>query len=381
MNYKLTLRVAIFIFTFFIFGCTQKPNKNEAWIEGKLAGESFPYIIIEELTPNGIQKIDSVAVINNKFSAKLPIDEIGFYFLRFSSTNFISIILEPGTILKLESHADSLAYPTKISGSPENAKMLELNHKLDDCYRTTDSLSKIFKQYQNTEQFDSVKQTIDTAYSRMFNEHKKWLETFITQNQSSITTIVAFYQTIGRRSFFNAADDFLIMQSIDSNLQKQMPKNKHVVKFHSLYLDQKVLEDQRWKSEELLQEGKILPQIILPDKKNETVDVLQVKSNKKLIFFWNIQSLIDHPDRTLLKSGLNGYKVIAISFEQEIDLWRKYTLKEFPAFIHLIEYKGMESSLARTFNLTNKNLPFYVIVDKNNRIIGKGKSLNTLINK
>ncbi len=376
---KIKITLSILLLIACLASCNNKPKENEVWIEGEITGESFPWIIIEELTPNGVQKIDSVAVINQKFNAKIKVDEIGFYFLRRSANNFISIVLEPGTIFKIKAPADSLGYPTEIVGSSENNKMLELNHKLDDCYRVTDSLSKIFKEYQYSEKFDSVKITIDTAYYQMFNAHKIWLETFIQNNPTSITTIVAFYQTIGRRSFFNAKEDFSVMESIDKNLQLKMPNNKHVAKFHALFLEQKIFEDQRLKSEIALEKGKILPNIELPNSKDELIDVSKIKAPRKLILFWNIQSLVDHSDRGLIKSALQGYKVIAISFEQQYELWQNYAPKEYPNFVHLIDLKGLQGFTAQTFNITNTNIPFYVIVDGENRIIASGKSLKELL--
>lgn len=371
--------IALILLMILANSCTNKPKGNEVWIEGTLTGESFSRIVVEELTPEGIQKIDSVSVINNKFNVKLNVEESGFYFLRFSSNNFISLILEPGSVVKITAPADSLGYPSEITGCDENLKMLELNHKLDGCYRVTDSLSKIFKEYQDTDQFDSVKANIDSAYYDMFYSHKAWLQEYIQKNSSSLTAIVAFYQTLGRRSFFTPGEDFGMMALIDKNLQKRFPQNKHVVKFHALFLEQKVLEDQRLKAEAALEERKVLPSIVLPDHKKVEVDVAKVVAPRKLIFFWNIKSLVDHPDRGLIKQGLNGYKVVAISFEDQYDLWQEFAIKEYPKFIHLIDGNGLRGSIAQMFNITETNIPYFILVDAQNRVLAKGKSLKEVL--
>jgi hypothetical protein len=61
MKHKITSSLAVLLFILLAISCTRKPKQNEVWIEGELTGEYFPWIIIEELTPNGVQKIDSVA--------------------------------------------------------------------------------------------------------------------------------------------------------------------------------------------------------------------------------------------------------------------------------------------------------------------------------
>lgn len=379
MKNKIKTSLVLIFVMIIVNSCTNKPKADEVIIEGKLMGESFSQIVVEELTPDGVQKIDSVSVINNKFNIKLKVVETGFYFLRFSSTNFLSLILEPGSLIKIVAPADSLGYPTEITGCDENLKMLELNHRLDGCYRVTDSLSKIFEKYQGTELFDSVKVTIDSAYYDMFYSHKAWLQEYIHKNSASITTIVAFYQTLGRRSFFRSEDDFGIMQAIDNNLQKRYPKNKHVAKFHQLFLNQKVFEDQRLKAEALLENGKQLPLIVLPNEKGEKMDVSKMVAPQKLILFWNIKSLVDHPDKVLIKNGLNKYKVVAVSFDYQQEIWLGYAPKEYPRFTHLIDSDGLQGLLARTFNITETNIPYFILVDQKNQILSKGTSLKEVL--
>ncbi len=379
MKNRIKISIVLIFLILIMNSCTNKPKENEVIIEGKLIGNSFSQIVVEELTPEGVVKIDSVSIINNKFNLKLKVEETGFYFLRISSSNFISLILEPGSFVKIVAPADSLGYPSEITGCDENLKMLELNHRLDGCYKVTDSLSKIFKEYQNTDLFDSVKITIDTAYYEMFYAHKAWLQEYIQKNASSLTSIVAFYQTLGRRSFFKADEDFGMMQVIDQNLQKRYPKNKHVAKFHQLYLDQKVFEDQRMKAEALLEIGKPLPSIVLKNANDLELDVAKINAPRKLIMFWNIKSLVDHPDRLLIKQGLNRFNVVAVSFDEQQDLWKSYAPKEFPRFTHLIDPNGLNGSLARLFNITATNIPFFIIVDGQNKIMSKGNLLKEVL--
>jgi len=362
-----------------VTSCNTSPKADEAWIEGALTGNSFSQIVLEELTPDGIQKIDSAAVIHDKFKFKVHVQEPGFYFLRFSTNNFISIVLEPGNKLLIKAPADSLGYPTELTGSPENQLLLELNHKLDGCYKTTDSLSKIFKEYQDTDQFDSVKTTIDSAYYQMFNAHKSWLESYIGTHPGSLTTIVAFYQTLGRRSFFSSEDDYETMKIVDQNLMKSFPKNKHAVKFHTLFLNQKVFADQAATVDSMLEVGNPMPSISLPNSKQKSVDVTQIPAPQKLLVFWNIQSMVDNPDKAELDRLMNRMRTVGISFDEDLEIWKSFINKEFKNFTHVIDVRGLQGEVAHKFNITATNIPYYILLDRQNRVIRHGKNLKTVV--
>ena len=361
-----------------VSSCNTSPKDDEAWIEGTLTGNSFSQIILEELTPDGIQKIDSAAVIHNKFKFKVPVQEAGFYFLRFSTNNFISIVLQPGDKLSIKAPADSLGYPTELTGSPENKLLLELNHKLDGCYKATDSLSKVFKEYQDTDQFDSVKTTIDSAYYRMFYAHKSWLENYIRKNSSSLTTIVAFYQTLGRRSFFSSEDDYETMKIVDQNLMKSFPKNKHTIKFHALFLNQKALSDRVAAVDFMLNVGNPMPPICLPNSNQKSVDVTQIPASQKLLVFWEIKSMVDNPDKAELDRLMNRMRIVGISFDEDLEIWKSYIHKEFKSFIHVIDVHGLQGDVAHKFNITSTNIPYYILLDRQNRVIRHGKNLKMI---
>lgn len=379
MKYKYLPIVIILTLIFISISCTKKPNKNEVWINGEIIGNSYSRLIIEELTPDGIQKIDSASIINNKFKVKIKLEETSFYFLRFSDKNFISLILEPGSIVSLVASADSLGYPTSLTGSPESNLLLELNHNLDKCYHITDSLSKIFKEYQNTAEFDSIKPILDSAYSRMFINHKTWLIRYIDKHTNSLTAIVAFYQTLGRRTFFNSQEDLSTMQKIDESLMKLFPKSKHVIKFHSLFLEKKINADNQAKVDSMLTAGNVIPNIILPNSLDKPVNVNQIQARQKLIFFWDIKSFVDNPDLAKLNNLSPSIKLVAVALEDNRESWLSFVGKELKRAIHIVDNHGITGEIGQLFNITTSNIPYYVLVDVNNKVIAHGKNLKDVI--
>lgn len=379
MNKKISGWLLLLMAGMIITSCNTSPKADEAWIEGTLTGNSLPQIILEELTPDGVQKIDSVAVIHDKFKFKVRLQETSFYFVRFSSNNFISLILEPGKKVSIKAPADSLGYPSELTGSPENKLLLELNHKLDDCYKTTDSLSKIFKESQDSDQFDSVKTAIDSTYYRMFYAHKSWLENYINVHPTSLTTIVAFYQTLGRRTFFSAAEDYETMKIVDQNLMKAFPKNKHALKFHSLFLNQKVFADQAIAVDSMLKIGNLMPSIILPNNKQKSLEVTQIPSPQKLVVFWEIKSMVDNPDKAELDQLMNRMCIVGISFDKDFEIWKSYIQKEFKKVIHVIDVHGLQGDIAHQFNISATNIPYYILLDRQNRVLRHGKKLKEVM--
>ena len=109
-------------------GC--KTNKVE--ISGTLIKpDTEKYIYLDELKSNELTTVDSVKIAaDGKFGFKLEIKMPSFYMLKINENNFLTMLVNPGENIKINSHFDSLNYPVTVTGSKGTELMAEYNRTL-----------------------------------------------------------------------------------------------------------------------------------------------------------------------------------------------------------------------------------------------------------
>jgi len=359
--------VFLSIFFIFVYSCKQKPADNEALIKGEFTNLSQGKIFLDVLTESGKQICDSASIINGKFKFNIKLNESGIYFIRLSDNNFISLILSPKDNITLKANYEKISYPILFEGSTESIKLIELNHRLDDCYHVTDSLSIIFKEYAETDKFDSIKNVLDSAYYKMFNRHKIRLQNYIKTNSSSLTVLIAFYQNLGKRSFFNENDDYNLLEIIDNGLNKTIPTNSYVINFHKKFAEKKEVVEARKIQAELLIPGNKSPEIEQFDIKANKIILSEIKG-KKLLMFWGLWNQESMKDIAIIKNiSQKGVSVIAISLDENMELWKKVAQTTIPFATHINQPQVFESNIAKQYNIIS--LPYYFFIDNDNTII------------
>ena len=76
-----------------------------------------------------------------------------------------------------------------------------MNRRLQNCYETTDTLSKAYKNLYYADDYEAEKYRIDSLYNLMFSEHREWLTDIIVSEKYPFVALIAFYQSIGTRRF------------------------------------------------------------------------------------------------------------------------------------------------------------------------------------
>ncbi|MDD2621827.1 MAG: DUF4369 domain-containing protein [Bacteroidales bacterium] len=206
-------------------------EKHGFTVNGEFQNANYLMAVLEEVNPYEIIPLDTVLLINGKLKHKVNAIEKSFYRLRFADTVTITFIAGNKDNIFLEGDLSDIKNTQKVKGNEESVLFLEVNKKIHEMYMITDSLSKIFVQYKDSEQFDSIRIELDSCYYRNFRYYKSYLQDFILQHPNKLASISAFHQKIGHRAFFNRYEDRELAEKLAQELSIAYPENKHFIAF------------------------------------------------------------------------------------------------------------------------------------------------------
>jgi hypothetical protein len=204
-------------------------HRNRIMISGVIDNYHKPFLVLNQILPNELIPVDTVLLLNGKFSYRIKSGQVGVYLLQLTDTSFVSFIGNPGDKLVFYADANNLTQTYNVTGNEETKLLIETQRKLEQLYQRTKLLSDQFVQSVYCDNFDSVKLAIDSIYKVNFDEHKKYLSNFILTHPDKLASLMAFYQLLGNTPFFSVKEDRHLLDSICPTLSNTYPK--------SIYMD------------------------------------------------------------------------------------------------------------------------------------------------
>ena len=217
MKYKITILFSALIF---LWGC----NNDKITISGTIEHCDNAYLLLFQVLPNEVVVVDTVLVLNEKFSHRIKSEEVGVYLLKFSDDVLLSFIADLGDRLVFSGDADNLQKTYDIKGNQETELLMQTQRKLNQVYQETELLSKEFVRHTYNENRDSIQQ-IDSLYTVLFDAHKTFLTDFISSHPDKLASLMAFYQALGRNNFFSVEEDRDLLEIIYAALSKKYPNS------------------------------------------------------------------------------------------------------------------------------------------------------------
>jgi peroxiredoxin len=112
-----------------------------------------------------------------------------------------------------------------------------------------------------------------------------------------------------------------------------------------------------------------------------TLKLSKINARFKLVFFWSMwcphcTEMLPELYRTYLKYKGNGFEVIAISIDDEIDGWRKFVNERKQNWINTIEPDNGKSKIVSEYNVDGT--PKLFLLDENMTIISRPSNVKQL---
>ena len=372
----------IFLLTLVIIitGCN---HKKQFSVNGVIKDSKTKYIYLNKLDVDTPILIDS-AKISRKGSFRFKVKATGpdFYQLGFSTTNFITLLAEPGERINLLFNGKDLFENYSVKGSAGSAKLQVLDLFLAETKRKLDSLSTLYTKASHEPGFDVRGPLLDAEFKDLVKAQRKNNIVFIINNINSLASIKALYQKINPQTYvLYDQHDLQYLKIVSDSLTRHYPNSKQV---QALARDFKKELNQMLFSE-IEQISKNVPNAVLdPDLVNiagKRVSLSSLKGKYVLLTFWSVQSRDCIEENLQLKEfyklyNKKGFEIYQINLDENEELWRAAVRFDELPWINTREDNPKDPKNALLFNV--KTLPANYLFDKESKIIASnlhGKEL------
>jgi thiol-disulfide isomerase/thioredoxin len=376
MKRILFLLTLVIIFT----GCNYK---NQFAVNGVIKDSKEKYVYLNKLDVDTRVLVDS-AKISRKGSFRFKLKATGpdFYQLGFSTTNFITLLAEPGEKINLLFNGKNLFENYSVKGSAGSEKLQTLDLFLAGTKRKLDSLSTLYTKASHEPGFDVKGPLLNAEFTDVVKAQRKNNIDFIINNINSLASIKALYQRINPQTYvLYEPHDLQYLKIVTDSLTRHYPNSKQV---QALARDFKKEYNQMLVSQ-IEQISKKLPSTTLnPDLINisgKRVALSSLKGKYVLLTFWSAQSKDCIEENLQLKEfyklyNKKGFEIYQINLDENEVLWKAAVKFDELPWINTREDDPKDPKNALLFNV--KTLPANYLFDKESKIIASnlhGKEL------
>jgi thiol-disulfide isomerase/thioredoxin len=352
-------------------GCKDKKNFT---VTGVVRDTKEKNIYISRLDIDTPVLIDS-AKLSRKGSFRLKIKTKGaeFYQLGFASTNFITLLAEPGENINLLFNGKNLYDNYTVSGSLGTQKLQMLDLVLAETRRRLDSLSNLYTKESAEPGFDVKKPLLEAEYAKLLKAQRKMNIEFIINNLNSLASIKALYQRIYPETYvLNDQHDLQYLKIVTDSLTRHYPNSGQV---QALARDFEKEMKQMYVSR-ISEIAKNLPETKLdPDLKTiegKKIALSSLKGKYVLLTFWSYQSKDCIAENLELKEyyklyNKKGFEIYQINLDENESNWKAAVKFDELPWINTREDDPKHAKYAMMFNV--QSVPANYLFNKETKII------------
>lgn len=375
---KMKKNILGIIFTFIcLCACN---NKEEFKVSGQVTSADNKTIILEAVTLNGIESIDSLTLdADGKFlfEEQSPASP-EFYRLRIDQ-QIINFSIDSTEHINIHADFPTMGVDYKIEGSYNCIRLKELAVKQIQLERDIMTILKN-KQISTEEQ------------SRIINEkiirHKDDLKkNYILEDPAAPYAYFALFQAIGEQLVFNPIDnreDIKYFGAVATAWDAHYPQSLRTEHLRNIAL-QGIRNTKPRTPISLtgLNESQItttgIIDISLPDKSGEIRNLSGIK-NKVVLLDFTAYSLSASADRIMQMRGLykkyhaQGFEIYQVSIDSNEHFW-KTSCEQLP-WICVYDSNGEESNYIRSYQIYR--IPSYFLINKDGDLVARDEQIQDL---
>jgi peroxiredoxin len=365
---------ALLVFT----SCKNEDNEGLLVIKGKFSNSKGELVYLEELGIKDLVILDSIKVdASGEFEIKIKPNDIGFYVIKVSPTNFFTLLADKGEEIELSGDITQLARSYKVKYSPGSYLVWQLDSAKRNVFTQFDSLKLVFEANRNAVNILEIRNHLDSVANHILSDHKLWLKEFMDDNPASLANLIALWQTVGNRPMFTLENDLEIFENVQRKLSTAYPEHPHSQDLARRVLEYKKLLAEKRLTEKNLNAGNKVPDIKLPDIELRLRSLSELREKIVLLYFWasrNTQSRYENVELVELYRNyhLRGFEIFQVSLDTDIEMWK--TNVRIDKLKHIQVY-GNEQ-VKKLFNL--ETLPRAFLIDTAGVILVKDITVDEL---
>jgi peroxiredoxin len=350
-------------------------------VKGDFVSADGKTLYFEKRDLAGIQMLDSAKLKEKgsfSFSASAP-ENPEFYQLRIDDQAAVFVVDSTET-LQVKADADQFIQSFIVEESPVNDQIRQVNeqqHVVAQKIRELDAAHR-GKEIDDLAYLNGVESTLAT--------YKSFASKLILGNPSSAAAYYALFQKVDNYLIFDpySRQDFSMFGAVGTSWNQfypETPRTKHLYNFTMAALKSRRKQEQQ---EALLQnlpiqESNSLPDIELPDVRNEKIARSSLKGKVVVLDFTVYKSEFS-PEHNLALNKIyaaqksKGLEIYQISFDSDEHFWKNAALNV--PWIAVRDPQTVYSSLLGLYNL--RNLPTAFVLNRNGDVVARVEDFSKL---
>jgi peroxiredoxin len=351
-------------------------RKSGFELKGKFSHSNGEVLYLEEMSPGGVNVIDTATLDSNgEFAFLRANPALGFYRVRITDANFAMLILDSTQKIILAGDARNLGDSFTVEGSADSKLFWEVNNTAKLSFQKRDSMMRSYEAYANLHKNEKTKikgysDEAEKAYdseTRLLNDY---LLKIINKNTSSLVAIVALQQLSPGYSPNGYLDMY---EKIDSALTKKYPGSDEVNFFHETVVNMLKTEI-----------GSTAPEFEFENPDGKRLGPSSFRGKVLILDFWAswCQPCRDeNPNmvRIYNKYHGRGLEILGVSLDKDKAKWKEAIEKDKLPWNQVSDLGVWQSEAVKLYNVTS--IPHTFLLDKDGKIVAKGLMADELEKK
>lgn len=364
----------------FLFACS---GKDTILVKGNFTKAENKTLYLDEMSINASVNLDSIEVRKGgEFQFRFKAEEPTFYQLKITPNNFITLLIEPGEKVHVESDRNFLPNGYSVEGSEGSELIKQLDDNLLMTQRTLDSLISEYQSRMGMEGFDTLEAQLNEKYNAAIRQQRRFTIGFILDNITSLACVKALYQQYDSVTYvLYDMKDLQYVKIVADSLKVHYPESKHT-KDLLVNLESEMARFNAQRISEMIRSTEPTGiEIALPNVEGDTVTLSSLLGKYVLLSFWaswDEASISQNGELKKLYEQYHsrGFEIYQVSFDNDIEDWsRAIRFDELP-WINVSDLKYPNSPVISHFNI--QKLPANYLLDREGSIIGKDFTGRTL---
>lgn len=341
-------------------------------IRGLLYTGGGENLVLEEMAAREFIPVDTVRCDDKgSFHISYLQEQLAFYILRYGSSGYITLLIEPGESIRFEGQLeDKESY--SISGSPgsELLQILAVEHK--KTLEALGEISRMNREYVSAPEYPVIKQKLDQQFDSITSGFQQYSLKFIHENASSPATLIALYNLYGQGiPVFHPRADFSVYRFVDSAMMANHSELEAVRLLHAQVQEAKLIMDDSQQGS-FLHLGEIAPDFVSSRPDGSEMTLKSLRGNYVLLGFWASWSkLCREENATLVKAQQRflgkSFRIMQVSVDDSREAWTSAIEEDGLRWDHVSDLKRWESPVVNLYGV--ERIPYTVLVDPLGKIV------------